>query len=33
VPRLEGDRVLSGDIAALRSAISEMQFADIGTVT
>jgi histidine ammonia-lyase len=33
VPRLEDDRVLSGDIAALRNAISEMQFADIGAVT
>jgi histidine ammonia-lyase len=32
VPRLEEDRVLSGDISALRTAISEMQFADIGTV-
>jgi histidine ammonia-lyase len=33
VPRLEGDRVLSSDIAALRNAVSEMQFADIGAVT
>jgi len=33
VPRLEADRVLSGDISALRTAISEMRFADIGTVT
>jgi histidine ammonia-lyase len=33
VPRLEGDRVLSGDISALRTAVSEMRFADIGTVT
>ena len=32
VPRLEADRVLSGDISALRLAISEMRFADIGTV-
>jgi histidine ammonia-lyase len=32
VPRLEGDRVLSGDISALRTAISELRFADIGTV-
>src|SRR4051812_46322777 len=32
VPRLEGDRVLSTDIAAVRKAVSELQFADIGTV-
>jgi len=33
VPRLEADRVLSGDISALMTAVSEMRFADIGTVT
>jgi histidine ammonia-lyase len=33
VPRLENDRVLSTDIAALMKAISEFRFADIGTVT
>ena len=33
VPRLENDRVLSVDIAALRTAVSEERFADIGTVT
>jgi len=33
VPRLENDRVLSADIAALRAAVSEERFADIGTVT
>jgi histidine ammonia-lyase len=33
VPRLEGDRVLSGDISALRAAVSDMLFADIGAVT
>jgi hypothetical protein len=33
VPRLESDRVLSADISALRNAVSEMRFADIGTVT
>jgi histidine ammonia-lyase len=33
VPRLEADRVLSGDISALRAAVSEMRFADIGGVT
>jgi histidine ammonia-lyase len=33
VPRLEGDRVLSGDISALVSAVSEMRFADIGSPT
>jgi histidine ammonia-lyase len=33
VPKLEGDRVLSTDIAALMTAVSEMRFADIGTVT
>jgi histidine ammonia-lyase len=30
VPRLEQDRVLSGDIAALMAAVSEHRFADIG---
>jgi histidine ammonia-lyase len=30
VPRLEGDRVLSGDIAALMAAVSDQRFADIG---
>ena len=33
VPRLENDRVLSTDIAALMKAVSEFRFADIGTVT
>src|SRR3954468_21031294 len=33
VPRLENDRVLSSDIAALMKAVSELRFADIGTVT
>ena len=33
VPRLEGDRVLSTDIAALMTAVSEFRFADIGGVT
>jgi histidine ammonia-lyase len=33
VPRLERDRVLSGDISALMSAVSEMGFADIGSPT
>jgi histidine ammonia-lyase len=33
VPRLESDRVLGGDISALRVAVSEERFADIGTVT
>jgi histidine ammonia-lyase len=33
VPRLEGDRVLSGDIAALRKAVAEQRFADIGSGT
>jgi histidine ammonia-lyase len=33
VPRLERDRVLSGDIAALMTAVSEMRFADIGGPT
>jgi histidine ammonia-lyase len=33
VPRLEGDRVLSSDIAALMTAVSEQRFADIGSVT
>ena len=32
VPRLEQDRVLSADISALMSAVSEMRFADIGSV-
>ncbi|MFL5527717.1 MAG: histidine ammonia-lyase [Gemmatimonadaceae bacterium] len=32
VPRLEGDRVLSTDIAALMKAVSEFRFADIGAV-
>ena len=33
VPRLESDRVLSTDIAALVAAVSEMRFADIGSAT
>ena len=33
VPRLERDRVLCGDIAALMTAVSEMRFADIGSAT
>jgi histidine ammonia-lyase len=33
VPRLERDRVLSGDIFALMTAVSEMRFADIGSAT
>ncbi|HEY6089514.1 MAG TPA: histidine ammonia-lyase [Gemmatimonadaceae bacterium] len=33
VPRLETDRVLSGDILALMTAVSEMRFADIGSPT
>jgi len=33
VPRLETDRVLSGDIRALMIAVSEMRFADIGRPT
>jgi len=33
VPRLEADRVLSTDIAALMRAVSEQRFADIGGVT
>jgi histidine ammonia-lyase len=33
VPRLESDRVLSGDIAALRAAVADQRFADIGTET
>ena len=33
VPRLETDRVLSTDIEALRAAVSNERFADIGTVT
>ncbi|HKR08813.1 MAG TPA: aromatic amino acid lyase, partial [Gemmatimonadaceae bacterium] len=33
VPRLERDRVLSTDIAALRTAVAGERFADIGTVT
>jgi histidine ammonia-lyase len=32
VPRLERDRVLSTDIAAIAVAVSEQRFADIGTV-
>ncbi|MFL5595063.1 MAG: histidine ammonia-lyase [Gemmatimonadaceae bacterium] len=32
VPRLEADRVLSTDIAALMKAVSEFRFADIGAV-
>ncbi|MFL5584967.1 MAG: histidine ammonia-lyase [Gemmatimonadaceae bacterium] len=32
VPRLEGDRVLSTDIAALVKAVSEFRFADIGGI-
>ena len=33
VPKLETDRVLSTDIEALRAAVSNERFADIGTVT
>jgi histidine ammonia-lyase len=33
VPRLEGDRVLSADIAALMKAVSDQKFADIGSAT
>jgi hypothetical protein len=33
VPRLENDRVLSPDIAALMKAVSELRFADIGAPT
>jgi histidine ammonia-lyase len=33
VPRLERDRILSTDIAALRAAVAAERFADIGTVT
>ena len=33
VPRLENDRVLSSDIEALRAAVSEQRFADIGSPT
>jgi histidine ammonia-lyase len=33
VPHLESDRVLSADISALMAAVSEMRFADIGSVT
>jgi histidine ammonia-lyase len=33
VPRLENDRVLSADISALVTAVSEMRFADIGSAT
>jgi histidine ammonia-lyase len=33
VPRLQQDRVLSGDISALMTAVSEERFADIGVVT
>jgi histidine ammonia-lyase len=32
VPRLQQDRVLSGDISALMAAVSDRQFADIGAV-
>jgi histidine ammonia-lyase len=33
VPKLETDRVLSADISALMTAVSEFRFADIGSVT
>ncbi len=33
VPKLDNDRVLSTDIAALMTAVAEGRFADIGTVT
>ncbi|HEY3112885.1 MAG TPA: histidine ammonia-lyase [Gemmatimonadaceae bacterium] len=33
VPRLDTDRVLSADISALMTAVSEFRFADIGSVT
>jgi histidine ammonia-lyase len=33
VPPLAGDRVLSGDIAALMSAVTAQHFADIGSFT
>jgi hypothetical protein len=33
VPRLVADRVLSGDISALMTAVSDQVFADIGAVT
>ncbi|HYU52974.1 MAG TPA: histidine ammonia-lyase [Gemmatimonadaceae bacterium] len=33
VPKLESDRVLSADISALMTAVSEFRFADIGSVT
>jgi histidine ammonia-lyase len=33
VPRLEADRVLSSDISALMTAVSDQRFADIGAVT
>ncbi|MDQ6770288.1 MAG: aromatic amino acid lyase, partial [Gemmatimonadota bacterium] len=33
VPRLVADRVLSGDISALMTAVSDQRFADIGAVT
>jgi histidine ammonia-lyase len=33
VPRLDADRVLSGDIAALMAAVSDQKFADIGSAT
>ncbi|MDQ6690042.1 MAG: aromatic amino acid lyase, partial [Gemmatimonadota bacterium] len=33
VPRLVADRVLSGDISALMTAVSDHRFADIGAVT
>ena len=32
VPRLDTDRVLSADISALMTAVSEFRFADIGSV-
>ena len=33
VPHLESDRLLSADISAVTAAVSEMRFADIGSVT
>ena len=33
VPKLDNDRVLSTDIAALMTAVSDGRFADIGSVT
>jgi histidine ammonia-lyase len=33
VPHLDGDRVLSGDIAMLSAAVADRRFADIGTET